>query len=428
MFGICHAGNVTPRRWDVVRCVALITALTAATGCGSARLSAPPDPEFATAERAQPTVLPEITVRPPEDAEIDLAAIEADVADASIAQMTIVDDAGNATPNQSGWVTFDASLGGRLVPANVSASVAVMIDGVVVHRAAFGERVAGTGEPVETTDRFRIASISKTVTAITTLQLVDEGLLTLDQPVGDLLVAHLGLIAPDPDVSRITVRELLSHTAGFPDHAATFFGNGSTSCTDAAAKGLQSSVSSAGGYNYSNMSFCVLSVLIEAVTGKAYERVVNEYLLAPLGITGMRMTSTYELGPDEVSHHPTPGRNFMETLGGAGGWNATPADLTMIINAVDPNTPGWKALSPESMEAMRYRIPNGRPPSEYGLGLINYASGYGHTGTMQNTHAMVMVQPDGVTWAVTVSGESPSETEGLRNIVRRALVEAFPSA
>jgi D-alanyl-D-alanine carboxypeptidase len=250
--------------------------------------------------------------------------------------------------------------------------------------------------------------------------------LTLDEPVGPLLVQHLGVAAPDPDVANITVRELLSHTAGFPQHEGTFFSNGATSCTDAAITGLSSGVSSGGGYRYSNMSYCVLGLLLEAVTGKAYERVVDEQLLEPLGIEGMRLTSTYELGPDEVSHFPTPNRNFMEVLGAAGAWNATPSDLVTILNSLDPATPGWKAVSPETAHAMRFRVDIGGPPGGYGLGLINYENDtWGHTGTIQNTHAMVLHQPDGLTWAITVSGNNPSNTGSLRNIMRAALAEAF---
>ena len=354
--------------------------------------------------------------------------VEADLLGVDIDQMLITDDAGNASPNRSGWQTFDAALGARLVPADVSASVAVMIDGQVVHQAAFGERIAGGGDPAEITDRFRIASISKTITAIVVMQLVEDGTLTLDEPVGQRLVDHLGLIDHDPDAASITVRELLSHTAGFPQYENLFFSRGATSCVDAASQGLARSVSSGNGFRYSNMSYCVLGILIEAVTGKTYERVVYERLLTPLGINGMRMSSTYDLGPDEVSHHPTPDRNFMETLGAAGAWNATPSDLVTIINSIDPSTPGWKALSPDAAAAMRSRVPSSLPPAGYGLGLINYDIGWGHTGTIQNTHAMVLVQPDGITWAVTVSGEYPSDTPQLRNIVRSALAAGFPNA
>ncbi|HSJ91301.1 MAG TPA: serine hydrolase domain-containing protein, partial [Ilumatobacter sp.] len=385
--------------------------------------------EFRAGERAEPTVVVPPASVPAGGERILPEDIEADAptgSDVAVDQLFTVDDAGNAAPNPSGWRAFDEQLGRRLVPANVSASVAVMVDGRLVHHAAFGERVAGTGEPVETTDRFRIASISKTITAIVTMQLVDAGLLTLDDPVGPTVAGHLGLASYDPDVATITVRELLSHTAGFPQHEGTFFSNGATSCVDAATQGLRSGVRGGNGFDYSNMSYCVLGILIEAVTGKTYERVVHERLLTPLGISGMRMTSTYDLGPDEVSHHPTPNRNFMETLAAAGSWNATTADLVTIVNSIDPATPGWKALSDESMRAMRYRIPNALPPAGYGLGIINYGGdAWGHTGTIQNAHSMVLVQPDGVTWAITVSGEYPSESGNLRSIFRAALNGAF---
>jgi D-alanyl-D-alanine carboxypeptidase len=177
------------------------------------------------------------------------------------------------------------------------------------------------------------------------------------------------------------------------------------------------------------MNYCVLGVLIEAVTGKTYERVVDEELLTPLGLTGMRLTSTYELGPDEVSHHPSPHRNFMETLGAAGAWNATPTDLVTIVNSIDATTPGWKALSDDTIDQLRYRAPAGAPPTGYGLGVINYAGdSYGHTGTIQNAHSMVLVQPDGLTWAITVSGEYPSDTGRLRSIMAAALSAGFPTS
>jgi D-alanyl-D-alanine carboxypeptidase len=407
--------------------------------CGQARFAAPPPPEFSNGQRAEPTIVDTSVVDgvkaggggdgAGERGEILLSAIEADADGVDLDQMVLVDDAGTISPNSEGWGRFDDSLERRLIPADVGASVAVMVDGQVVHQAAFGERIAGSGEAVDPNDRFRIASISKTITAITVLRLVEAGTLTLDDPVGSALVEHLGVAPYDPDAVDITVRGLLSHTAGLAQHDGVFFSNGAASCAEAAAIGLSRSVSSGPGFRYSNMNYCVLGVLIEAVTGKTYERVVDEELLTPLGLTGMRLTSTYELGPDEVSHHPSPNRNFMETLGAAGAWNATPTDLVTILNSIDASTPGWKALSDDTIDVLRYRVPTGAPATGYGLGLINYAGdAYGHTGTIQNTHAMVLVHPDGLTWAITASGEYPSNTGRLRSIMATALAAGFPTS
>jgi len=62
------------------------------------------------------------------------------------------------------------------------------------------------------------------------------------------------------------------------------------------------------------------------------------------------------------------------------------------------------------------------PDRGYGMGLILYGNGaFGHTGTVESTHAMVLDRGDGVTWAITVAGESPSESGDLAGIVDRAL-------
>jgi len=363
-------GAVTPRRWDVGRALVLVAGLgVVASACGQARLAAPPAPQFISGERAAPTIVtvapaPDAELVQPEDVEPDMVptagSAESD-APIDLGRMVVVDDAGIAVANQAGWQQFDASMTAAL-GGNQAFSVAVMVNGEIIHEFAAGERVVG-GDEVSTDDRFRIASISKTVTAIVTMQLVEDGVLALDDPIGDVVTGFLGIARPDPDAAAITVRELLSHTAGFPKYESVFFGAGATTCADAAVRALSSGVSSGGSYNYSNMSYCVLGLLIEAVTGKPYERVADEHLLRPLGIDGMRMTSTYEVGPDEVAHAIGPNRNYMETLGAAGAWNATPADLTEIVNSLDHTTPGWKAVSAETARSMRFRVDSGQQPS-----------------------------------------------------------------
>ena len=411
--------------------VAIALASSFALGaCGRAGYTAPPAPVFTSGSRALPGggpaqpvagVASAATIAPADvAADLEPGAPVADDAGWSVAGMLSGDDAGQVLPNFSGWAAFDAALSRRLVPADWAAGVAVMVDGQVVHAAAYGERAPG--DPAEPTDRFRVASISKTITAIVAMQLVEEGVLTLDGPVGATIAGYVGVIPTDPDVADLTLRQMLSHTSGFPQAEGTFFGGGAASCAAAAAGAFARSLPAVAGYQYSNMNYCAVGLLFEALTGMPYERVVHDRLLEPLGIDGMRLTSTYENGPDEVLHYPSPNRNFMEALGAAGAWNATPTDLVKILNSIDPATPGWKALSPESMLAMRPAATGG-----YGLGLIGFSAGWGHTGTIQNTHAMALAQPDGVTWAVAVSGEYPGESSSLASIVAAALAEAFPS-
>jgi D-alanyl-D-alanine carboxypeptidase len=342
----------------------------------------------------------------------------------TIAPLPGVDGLDDAdVPAPTGWAAFDQEIIRSVLGGGSDAvSVAVAIDGEIEHTAAFGARVPDTFEAVTTTDEFRLASISKTITAITMLQLVEEGLVGLDDPVGALVANDVGIVAPSAGVSGITVRRLLTHTSGLAQYESLFFRNQVGSCEQAAAVGLGRSLAG-GGFRYSNMNYCVLGLLIEHLTGEPYEQVVYERLLTPLGISGMRLAPTYDPGPGEVEHRTVPGRNYMEVLGAAGAWVATPSDLVTIIDSLDFDTPGWKPLEPETVAAMKTSATDPAVPDRgYGMGLILYGGGaVGHTGTIESTHAMVFDRADNVTWAITVSGENPSETVRLAAVVDRAL-------
>ena len=326
------------------------------------------------------------------------------------------------TPILTGWAAFDATLNSSILGGGSDAvSVAVSIDGEIVHQAAMGARVPDTFDAVATTDKFRIASISKAITATTMLQLVEEGLVGLDDPIGSIVAEAVGVSSPSAGVADLTVRQLLTHTSGFAQFESVFFRNQVGSCEEAAVVGVTRSLQGAS-FRYSNMNYCVLGLLIEQLTDQPYEQVVYERLLTPLGISGMRLAPTYDPGPGEVAHRSVPGRNYMEVLGAAGAWVASPTDIVTIFDSLDLNTPGWKPLEADTIAAMKTAVNDPLAPDRgYGMGLILYGGGAaGHTGTIESTHAMVLDRADNVTWAVTVSGENPSDTVRLAGIVDRA--------
>ncbi len=140
----------------------------------------------------------------------------------------------------------------------------------------------------------------------------------------------------------------------------------------------------------------------------------------------MRLAGTFDPDPLEVIHPSVPGRNYMEVLGAAGSWVATPADIVTILDALDTTKPGLApAVEGDGRADAAARPTAGRlsePGQWYGLGLIVYPDGaWGHTGTIENAHAMALRRPDGVTWSVLVSGEAPWETEDLRRIFDEAV-------
>jgi D-alanyl-D-alanine carboxypeptidase len=332
------------------------------------------------------------------------------------------------------WARFDEVVSDALVGrGDQAAGVAVSFGGELLHAAALGRRAPGDPvEPVTVTDRFRIASVSKVVTSTVVLQLVAAGELGLDDAVAPTLATALGVTLGDERWASVTVRQLLSHTGGVPKYRDQFFGGTFTSCIGAAQYGLARGLDRQPGtaHVYSNLDFCLLGLLIQHVTGEPYELAVTDRLLAPLGITGMRVAGTHDPRPDEVVHPSGEGRTYMEALGAAGAWVATPADMVRILDSLDPADPAdpvaFHPLPADLAALMRQPITGVDYPEPwertYGLGIVIWPDGsWGHTGTIENTHTMLARRPDGFTWCILVSGDTPEETEALGDIFDRAL-------
>ena len=457
--------------------VAAAAAASALVGCNASRPStATPGTESELGPPVEQSTAATGPATEPGDAPGDVASTTAPGPTVATSVPSIVADGTTTTtlpgvaptttlprPTDAEWADVDSYLRDRLLESGDFAfGIAVSIDGEAVHAASYGVRnspdivpepepadtttdpAATTTtstttttlpppppEPVDVTDRFRIASLSKLITGTVALQLVDAGELSLDEPVGARLGAALGIDVAGRPVESITVRQLLAHTTGFNEFRNTFFGHGVENCREAGARGLAEGLQYNAGttYQYSNMNFCLLGLLIEAVTGQSYEQAVYERLLTPLGITGMRLAGTFDPDPSEVRHPSVPTRNYMETLGGAGGWTATPADMVRILDSLDNTKPGFHPLSDETALMMRRAqsgIAYNRPFEQwYGLAMIAYANlSFGHTGTIENTHAIVIHRPDGMTWSIIISGNYPEETDDLIGIFQDAIDQA----
>lgn len=330
------------------------------------------------------------------------------------------------------WAVFDYVLADRLIGGGDQAvSVAVAVDGEIVHRAAFGSRVPG--DETIPDDRFRIASISKAMAAAATLRLVEAGKLKLNQPALPLVAEMFDIRLIDPRARAVTVRQLLGHRSGIGNFEFELLYGGAASCEQAAGIALSELLIGEPGksYRYSNMNYCLIGLLLEAVTGRPYESVIRDQVLEPVGAGAMRVGGIGPPGRHDVLHATTPGRNYMDTLGASGSWVSSASDVVLFVDSLDPAKRGWHPVSDEMLALMkappRKRADGGRSGGTwYGLGLMVSVDGsYGHTGTLENTHAMTVVRSDGVTWAVLVSGENPWRTSDLRAIVDGALYVAL---
>jgi D-alanyl-D-alanine carboxypeptidase len=409
------------RGWLVAAGVA--SALIAA-GCSAAR--APEGPEVAALEplAAEVTLAPASLppTAPPDTTAPTTTAPPATTTTVAPTTTTSTTTTTTTIPWSVGpasFEKFDQSLAARLIGSGAyGLSVAVARDGEVVHTAGIGVANAFTGEKATPQSTFRIASVSKTLLAIAVMQLVEEGVLRLDQPVLDRVADDLGVQLGDPSMHAVTLQHLLGHVSAIPEYERTFFGGVVGSCADAARRGLAGRLLGQPGtiFRYSNMNYCLLGLVVEQATGQSYVEEVTARVLAPLGITDMHIAKTATIGPGEVLHPTTPGRNFMEALGPAGAWVGTAEDLVRILDSV-PTELAKKMARPASF------VPYPEPDRWYGLGLIVYDGGlsFGHTGTLEGARAMVVRRADGITWSVLVNGDAPWVSDRLRSYVADAL-------
>lgn len=168
-------------------------------------------------------------------------------------------------------------------------ALGVAQDGQIVYSQGFGVSEIDTDKSITVQSVFHLASVSKTVTATGIMQLVSEGKIDLDAPVIDYL-PYFSLENEPAD--NITVRQLLSHTAGFPD-VEDWMADFASSDSDEEA--LERQVRSMSGrerlfapgedWSYSSAGFNVLGDIIAKVSGQNYEEYVQEHVFTPLGMT-----------------------------------------------------------------------------------------------------------------------------------------------
>lgn len=171
------------------------------------------------------------------------------------------------------------------------ASVAVLAHDATAEVAAGAVNLA-TGLAATTDAIFQVGSITKVFTATLIMQLVDEGLLGLDDPVRRVLPEFR--LADDRAAARITIRQLLSHSAGFEGDIFTDTGSGEDCLERYAASLADTPQLFAPGvmFSYNNAAFCVLGRVIEVLRGAAFDACLRRHLLAPLGLDGAALDAS----------------------------------------------------------------------------------------------------------------------------------------
>ncbi len=319
------------------------------------------------------------------------------------------------------------------------ASLAIAKNGRLIYAKGFGYADVAQKKEVQPYNIFRVASVSKLVTASAIMKLVEEGRLNLDSkvfgPTG-ILNDTMFCEIRDRRTLQITVKNLLEHSAGWstrwgdPVFMSKEIANNRRVpmpiCVDdiigfVLSKPLHFNVGDHS--SYSNLGYVILGRVIEKVAGMAYEDYVHTALLVPMGITNMCVGNSYpkDLYRDEVSYYDVwdaqpvmafdnpnalvykcNGGHDIHTLGAAGGWVASPVELIRFALCIDEDPAVPDVLKSTSIDKM-VRNDSGFDP--LGWRLTN-ARHWLRTGTLAGTSAALVRDTAGYTWAFVTNTSS----------------------
>jgi uncharacterized protein (TIGR03437 family) len=320
-------------------------------------------------------------------------------------------------------------------------AISVAKDGRLVYARGFGVADRETKEAVQPDSLFRVASVSKPLTAMAVLKLVEEGKVSLDTKV----LSFVGRQATgDVRYGNITVRHLLQHSGGmdiqtwqvdpsFPDRK-TLLALG-VNLPPTRAQVLDFTIANfplafdpGAGYAYSNIGYMMLTEVIEKASGMAYEAYMKEKIFAPMGIVRMgiggsliterragevrywdreRMDESIFPGTDEKVLLPY-GTFNLRIFESGGGWVASMPDLVRFLTAFDANST-YSFLRPETVRLINQRPASVAADAPYynGLGwqILKTPLGerWDHDGALQGTSAWYFRGINGISVALAAN-------------------------
>lgn len=176
-------------------------------------------------------------------------------------------------------------------------SLAVIRSGHVIKEAAYGKASLELNVPVTLDTSFPLASMTKIFTAAAVMQLVEEGKISLDEPVTQVL-SEL-----PTQWSAVTIRHCLSHTSGLPDvltddlNATTLSGDRDTALADVAKQPLKPAGAAS---VYNQTGYVLLGMIIEKVSGTSYQAFVQRRVLNPAGMKTARFGDAWAIIPGQA--------------------------------------------------------------------------------------------------------------------------------
>ena len=336
-------------------------------------------------------------------------------------------------------------------------SFALMRNDSLLYAKGYGYANTQDSIPCEVKNIFRVASVSKLLTAVAVMHLDEtKQLSTQDFVFGEegILNDTLFLDYRDKKIKQITVEHLLRHTSGFSNpHGDAAFNMELVaqfldkplplSMDDMVLYATKNRLRAVPGgrFNYSNLGYIVLSKVIEKVSGMPYETYIKDSILAPIGCYDIHLANNYSEGfrENEVTYYevkeaePVPaydgtdtlvmkslGGNDVDGLYGAGGWVASPVELLKLVSAINKCPVREDFLTPESIDFMTPYGKNAKPAGW----ASSSAKFWLRSGSMSGTSALIKAQKDGYSW-VFISNSSSWNGPGLARQMNREITQAL---
>ncbi len=329
---------------------------------------------------------------------------------------------------------------------------AIVVVQVGEERTVVARGVAEVGTDIvpAVDQHMRMASVAKAFTAATALALVDDGLLSLDDTIGQRL--------PDlPEAwAGVTLRQLLDHSSGLPDYTATdTFRDDALTEPDSPApdpRGLVGIVEddplvfpSGAQYAYSNTDTVVVGLMVEAVTGRPFAEVLQSEVLDPLDLDQTSLPTDDAL-PEPFIHGyaGAPGEPLEDvTFGFSAGWTwtsggvvSTPADVNAFIRGYVSGELFGDSLREQQQATFipgASSEPSGPGRNASGPGLYRYDTAcgrlYGHTGNIFGFTQLAAASSDGErSVTTTINLQRTQHSEGPDGEVFQALLDVQEAA
>ena len=328
----------------------------------------------------------------------------------------------------------------------VGLSVAVVKKGKITYTQSFGWKNAEQKIPLRNSDIFRIASISKSFSATSILQLAEAGKLSLDDNIEKLIGFPLRNPAYPDEI--ITLRMLLSHTSSINDSEGYFTldainpekNTNWAKCFSDYKPGTQ--------YRYCNLNYNMVGAIIERISGERFDQYVTRHILQPLGLYGgycvdslnsSRFATIYEyvdstkrLQPSPNAYHPRREELSNYVMGytapvfsPTGGMKISAPDLARYM-MMHMNRGKWKDTRIMDDESARQMQTPVLTSSQYGLAiettdkLIPGITLKGHTGSAYGLSSMMFFHPEEkFGWVLICNGSRSTYSEGYHEFLKK---------